>query len=293
VIDKNQAGRLPALPPPVFALASYPVAVERGFYAARCGGETNPRDAAAFSGTARKAPRPMPPATTLLLSLSPTCRPGVRAWKCRALTVDSAFSARRGALAAGVYFAADAPDEHEIRTLATRSIGGADWKWAQNRGATLTLGWKPQKRIFSSIVGKATTRRCCCIPLALGSPTFRCPRVAMRRGFHIPVGALLRTRLSLRPGRFSRTSSPHLDRFSRHSGRFHARQRHRLFREQPPRNLLRNSNTQLKTRSNLRAMVGCWGFTAGRWPRPRHHQSERHQTQIFRLRATRRALPVP
>ena len=70
-------------------------------------------------------------------------RTGRRAWQCELSTVDSAFLLA-GALTAGVYFDADTTDEHEIRALADTLYRRADWQWAQNDGATVTHGWKPE-----------------------------------------------------------------------------------------------------------------------------------------------------
>jgi hypothetical protein len=58
-------------------------------------------------------------------------------------TIDSAFLLA-GALAAGAYFDADAPDEQEIRGLADALYRRCNWAWAQNEGATVTHGWRPE-----------------------------------------------------------------------------------------------------------------------------------------------------
>ena len=68
---------------------------------------------------------------------------GKRAWQCELSTVDTSFLLA-GVLTAGVYFDADNADEREIRSLAERLYRRADWQWAQNEGATVTHGWKPE-----------------------------------------------------------------------------------------------------------------------------------------------------
>jgi hypothetical protein len=68
---------------------------------------------------------------------------GRRAGQCELSTIDSAFLLA-GALTAGMYFTGDAPDEREIRTLAGALYRRADWPWAQDGGATVTHGWKPE-----------------------------------------------------------------------------------------------------------------------------------------------------
>jgi hypothetical protein len=49
-----------------------------------------------------------------------------------------------GALTAAEYFNRHTEDEGEIRTLADAIYHRADWQWAQNRGVTVTHGWKPE-----------------------------------------------------------------------------------------------------------------------------------------------------
>ena len=70
-------------------------------------------------------------------------RTGRRAWQCELSIIDSAFLLA-GALVGSVYFCADTEGEHEIRTLANMLYLRADWQWAQNHGATVTHGWKPE-----------------------------------------------------------------------------------------------------------------------------------------------------
>jgi len=68
---------------------------------------------------------------------------GRRAWKCELSTVDTTFLLA-GALAAAMYFDADSADEVEIRTLGDALYRRANWQWAQDGGATVTHGWKPE-----------------------------------------------------------------------------------------------------------------------------------------------------
>jgi len=57
--------------------------------------------------------------------------------------VDTTFLPT-GALAAAMYFDADSADEVEIRTLGDALYRRAKWQWAQDGGATVTHGWKPE-----------------------------------------------------------------------------------------------------------------------------------------------------
>src|SRR5258708_23709120 len=66
---------------------------------------------------------------------------GRRAWQCELSTVDSTFLFA-GMLAAAAYFDRDTAEENEVRALADALYRRADWRWAQDGGATVTHGWK-------------------------------------------------------------------------------------------------------------------------------------------------------
>jgi hypothetical protein len=68
---------------------------------------------------------------------------GRRVWDCELSTIDSAFLLA-GMLAAATYFDRDDAVESEIRTLAHRLYGRADWNWARDGGAAVTHGWRPE-----------------------------------------------------------------------------------------------------------------------------------------------------
>jgi hypothetical protein len=68
---------------------------------------------------------------------------GKRVWNCELSTVDTTFLLA-GALTTALYFKSDSEDEQEIRSLADALYRRADWQWAQNGGATVTMGWKPE-----------------------------------------------------------------------------------------------------------------------------------------------------
>ncbi len=95
---------------------------------------------------------------------------GRRAWHCELSTVDSAILFV-GALTSGAYFDANVPDEQEIRDLADLLYKRADWQWAQNKGATVTHGWKPE-RGFLRYRWKGYDEALVLYILGLGSPTF-------------------------------------------------------------------------------------------------------------------------
>ena len=168
VIDKTEAGWPASIAATGLALASYPVAVERGFM---------PRTAAVertlttlrFFWNSPQGPEPDATGHRGFFYHFLDMQTGRRAWRCELSTIDSAFLLA-GALTAGIYFDAGTPDELEIRTLADALYRRADWQWAQNRGATVTHGWKP-KRGFLKSRWKGYDEALLLYILGLGSPT--------------------------------------------------------------------------------------------------------------------------
>jgi len=142
VIDKTAPDWPSSIAATGLALACYPVAVERGFMSRAAAVE---RTLATLRFFWNSPQGPEPDATGYMgfyyhfLDM----QNGRRAWQSELSTVDSAFLLA-GALTAGVYFDAATADESEIRTLADALYRRADWQWAQNQGATLTHGWKPE-----------------------------------------------------------------------------------------------------------------------------------------------------
>jgi hypothetical protein len=98
---------------------------------------------------------------------------GTRAWQSELSTVDSALLFA-GILTAAAYFDGDVPAEREIRDLADHLYRRADWQWAQNGGATLTHGWKPESG-FLPYRWQGYDEALLLYLLALGSPTFPLP----------------------------------------------------------------------------------------------------------------------
>jgi len=98
---------------------------------------------------------------------------GRRAGKCELSTVDSAFLFA-GMLTAAAYYQQDDPEETEIRALADALYRRADWRWATNRGATLTHGWRPESG-FLRYRWSGYDEALLLYVLALGSPTHPLP----------------------------------------------------------------------------------------------------------------------
>ncbi len=98
---------------------------------------------------------------------------GRRVWNCELSTVDSGLLLI-GMLAAAAYFTRETAAENEIRELADFLYRRADWRWAQNGGATLTHGWKPETG-FLPYRWEGYDEALFLYLLALGSPTYPLP----------------------------------------------------------------------------------------------------------------------
>ena len=94
---------------------------------------------------------------------------GARAWQSELSTVDSALLLA-GVLTAAAYFDGDLPAEREIRDLAEKLYARVDWQWAQDGGATITHGWKPESG-FLPYRWQGYDEALILYLLALGSPT--------------------------------------------------------------------------------------------------------------------------
>ncbi len=175
VIDKTEADWPASIAATGLALASYPVAVERGFISHDAAVE---RTLATLRFFWNSPQGPEPDATGYrgfyyhFLDM----QTGRRAWQCELSTIDSAFLLA-GALTTGRYFDADTANEREIRTLADALYRRADWPWAQNQGATLTHGWRPESG-FLNYRWEGYDEALLLYILGLGSPTYPLPESA-------------------------------------------------------------------------------------------------------------------
>jgi hypothetical protein len=175
VLDKTAENWPASIAAVGLALAAYPVAVERGLMSRAAAVErtvttlrffwTSPQgsdaDATGYRGFYYH-----------FLDM----QTGRRAWRCELSTVDTAFLLA-GALAAGIYFDAATADEREIRALADALYLRADWRWAQNQGATLTHGWKPESG-FLEHRWEGYNEAMLLYVLGLGSPTYPLPEAS-------------------------------------------------------------------------------------------------------------------
>ncbi len=173
VIDKTAPGWPSSIAATGLALACYPVAVERGFMT-RASAVERTLTTLRFFWNSPQGPEPDATGYKGFYYHFLDMQTGRRAWKCELSTVDSGFLLA-GALTAGIYFDADTIDENEIRTLADALYRRADWQWAQNKGETLTHGWKP-KRGFLKYRWEGYDEALLLYMLGLGSPTHPLPQ---------------------------------------------------------------------------------------------------------------------
>jgi hypothetical protein len=168
-IDKTAPSSPASIAATGFALAAYPVGVERGFIS---------RDAAVrrtlttlrFFAASPQGPQPDATGYQGFYYHFLDMQTGRRAWQCELSTIDSAFLLA-GVLTAAEYFDADTDDEHEIRTVADGLYRRTNWRWAQNDGLTLTHGWSPECG-FLQYRWEGYDEGLFLYVLALGSPTY-------------------------------------------------------------------------------------------------------------------------
>jgi hypothetical protein len=172
VIDKTAPDWPASIAAVGFALAAYAAGTERGFMSR---GAAAKRTLATLRFFWNRKQGPEPDATGYqgfyyhFLDM----QTGRRAWQCELSTVDSAFLLA-GMLTARGYFDRDTTEEQEIRTLADSLYRRANWQWAQNHGATLTHGWKPEGG-FLPYRWAGYDEALLLYVLALGSPTYPLP----------------------------------------------------------------------------------------------------------------------
>src|SRR5206468_710289 len=94
---------------------------------------------------------------------------GTRVWRSELSMIDTGLLLA-GGLTAAMYFTAATADETELRELADALYRCVDWRWAQNRAATIGHGWKPESE-FLNYSWDGYSEALLMYVLALGSPT--------------------------------------------------------------------------------------------------------------------------
>ncbi len=172
VPDNTRQGAHASIAPIGFALAAYPIAIERGFITRA---EAIQRTLITLRFFRESEQSEAPSATGYkgfyyhFLHMDT----GRRAWECEVSTIDSTFLLA-GALTAAAYFDDDAPEEREIRTITEQLYARADWEWALNAGETVSMGWKPESG-FLPYRWEGYNEALILYMLALASPTHPIP----------------------------------------------------------------------------------------------------------------------
>ena len=176
VRDKNAPGWPASIAAVGLALLAYPVAVERAFIA-RADAVRIVLATLRFLWNSPQGPQADATGHHGFYYHFLDMDTGRRAFKCELSTIDSAFLLA-GALGAASYFKLPDPDEQEIGTLADALYRRADWQWAQNKGDTVTMGWKSGRFLKHRWTGY--NEALLLYILGLGSPTFPLPPESYR-----------------------------------------------------------------------------------------------------------------
>ena len=155
-----------------FALAAYPIGVERGLLTRE---EAIGRTLATlrFFWTSAQGPERDATGYKGFFYHFLDMESGRRAWECELSTIDTTLLLA-GAFAAAAYFDRNAADERELRELAEALYLRADWQWAQNGEATVTHGWKPESG-FLPYRWRGYDEATLLYLFGLGSPTHALP----------------------------------------------------------------------------------------------------------------------
>lgn len=151
-----------------FALASYPVAVERG-YLSRAKAVRRTLATLRFFWNAQHGPDPEATGHRGFFYHFLDVATGKRAWRSELSTIDTAILIA-GALTAAAYFDRSTDDERELRGLADSLYRRVDWRWAQNGAATVAHAWTPEAG-FNKHRWEGYNEALILYVLGLGSPT--------------------------------------------------------------------------------------------------------------------------
>jgi hypothetical protein len=172
VRDKTSEGSPASIAAVGFALTAYPIAVERK-YLTRAEAVKRTLTTLRFFHDAPQGKEPDATGYRGFYYHFLDMNTGRRVWNCELSTIDSTYLIT-GALTAACYFDRDTKNEREVRTLAEALYARADWQWAQNRGSTVTHGWKPESG-FIKYRWTGYSEALILYVLGLASPTFPLP----------------------------------------------------------------------------------------------------------------------
>lgn len=152
-----------------FALSVYPVAVERGWMT-RHDAVERALTVLRFFRDSDQSGAPVATGYKGFYYHFLDMDTGARVWNSELSMVDTALLIA-GALTARSYFAADTPDEIELRELADVLYRRVDWRWTQDDRGVIKQGWKPECG-FLHYVWQGYNEAIVLYVLALGSPTY-------------------------------------------------------------------------------------------------------------------------
>ncbi len=172
VLDKTQQDSPASIAVVGFALAAYPVGVERGFMTRAEAVELTLATLRFFSNSAQGT-EPSASGYKGFYYHFLDMETGRRVWNCELSTIDTTFLLA-GMLTAATYFDNDSEEEQEIRKLADALYRRADWRWAQHGGATVSHGWTPENG-FLPYRWEGYDEALLLYVLGLASPTYSLP----------------------------------------------------------------------------------------------------------------------
>jgi hypothetical protein len=172
VLDSTRQGAPCSIAATGFALAAYPVGVERGFLK-RTDALKRILTTLRFFFNSRQGTEPEATGYKGFYYHFLDMKSGRRVWNCELSTIDSTFLIA-GALLAAEYFNRDTDDERELRETAHAIYARADWLWAQNGGVAVTHGWRPESG-FIKYRWQGYDEALILYVLGLASPTFPLP----------------------------------------------------------------------------------------------------------------------
>jgi hypothetical protein len=172
ILDKSQKGAPASIAAVGFALAAYPVGVERSWMT-RAEAVERTLAVLRFFWTSRHGTAGDSTGYKGFYYHFLDMQTGRRAGMCELSTIDTAFLLA-GMLTAATYFDQECGVEQEIRTLAEDLYRRADWQWARNGGPTVSHGWKPECG-FLRYRWQGYDEALLLYILGLGSPTYPLP----------------------------------------------------------------------------------------------------------------------
>jgi hypothetical protein len=168
VRDKTENDSAASIAATGLALASYPIGVER-FFLTRDDAIRRTLATLRFFSNSRQGTEPDSTGYRGFYYHFLDMQTGRRALKCELSTIDSALLLA-GALTVAMYFDRDTSDEREIRECGDALYHRADWQWAQDKGLTVSQGWKPETG-FLKYRWQGYDEGLLLYVLGLGSPT--------------------------------------------------------------------------------------------------------------------------